>query len=147
VTPCAIYTVHVEMRCTGFLVEPQNQWRVLWLSIKTKVRFLASSSKPRSTVSQFGPQNRQLWFGDLGLKITASVSWVGPQNRQLRFGDLQGQQIFPLMLSNTAFFMKSINASTLLIYSLQRHGPYIQLRSDDIYVDIKKEIMCWMRYI
>jgi hypothetical protein len=31
-------------------------------------------------VSRFGPQNRQLWFGDLGLKITAMVSWFGPQN-------------------------------------------------------------------
>jgi hypothetical protein len=34
---------------------------------------------------QFGPQNRQLWFGDLGLKITATVSWFGPQN-QAGFG-------------------------------------------------------------
>jgi hypothetical protein len=25
-------------------------------------------------------QNRQLWFGDLGLKITTTVSWFGPQN-------------------------------------------------------------------
>jgi hypothetical protein len=32
------------------------------------------------SVSRFGPQNRQLWFGDLGLKITATVSWFGPQN-------------------------------------------------------------------
>jgi hypothetical protein len=31
-------------------------------------------------VSQFGPQNRQLWFDDLGLKIIATVSWFGPQN-------------------------------------------------------------------
>jgi hypothetical protein len=30
--------------------------------------------------SRFGPQNWQLWFGDLGLKITATVSWFGPQN-------------------------------------------------------------------
>jgi hypothetical protein len=28
----------------------------------------------------FGHQNRQLWFGDLDLKITATVSWFGPQN-------------------------------------------------------------------
>jgi hypothetical protein len=27
------------------------------------------------------PQNRQLWFGDFGLKITATVSWFGPQNQ------------------------------------------------------------------
>jgi hypothetical protein len=32
-------------------------------------------------VSWFRPQNRQLWFGDLGLKITATVSWFGPQNQ------------------------------------------------------------------
>jgi hypothetical protein len=36
-------------------------------------------------VSQFEPQNQQLWFSDLGLKITAMVSWFGPQN-QAGFG-------------------------------------------------------------
>jgi hypothetical protein len=36
-------------------------------------------------VSWFGPQNRQLWFGDLGLKITAMISGFGPQN-QAGFG-------------------------------------------------------------
>jgi hypothetical protein len=36
-------------------------------------------------VSWFGPQNRQLWFGDLGIKITATVSWFLPQN-QVDFG-------------------------------------------------------------
>jgi hypothetical protein len=29
--------VHVETRSAGFLVEPQNQRRVSWLSLKTKV--------------------------------------------------------------------------------------------------------------
>jgi hypothetical protein len=39
-------------------------------------------SKPRWwRVSQFGPQNRQLRFGDLGFKITATVSWFEPQNQ------------------------------------------------------------------
>jgi hypothetical protein len=33
----------------------------------------------------FGPQNRHLWFGDLGLKITAAISWFEPQN-QVGFG-------------------------------------------------------------
>jgi hypothetical protein len=28
---------------------------------------------------------QQLWFGNLGLKITATVSWFGPQN-QVNFG-------------------------------------------------------------
>jgi hypothetical protein len=36
-------------------------------------------------VSRFGPQNQQIWFGDLGLKITATDSWFGPQN-QVGFG-------------------------------------------------------------
>jgi hypothetical protein len=36
-------------------------------------------------ISHFWPQNRQLWFGDLGLKITMMVSWFGPQN-QMGFG-------------------------------------------------------------
>jgi hypothetical protein len=56
---CMIRTVHKEMRSMCFLVEPQNQGR---------------------GVSRFGPQNRQLWFGDLDLKIIATVSWFGPQN-------------------------------------------------------------------
>jgi hypothetical protein len=64
VTPCVIYTVHIETRRAGFLVEPQNQcWQV----------FL------------FGPQNRQLRFGDFSIKITAIISLFGPQN-QARFG-------------------------------------------------------------
>jgi hypothetical protein len=52
VTLCVVCTVHMEMRSTGSLVEPQN-----W----------------------------QLRFGDLGLKITAAVSWFGYQN-QAGFG-------------------------------------------------------------
>jgi hypothetical protein len=31
------------------------------------------------------PQNRQLWFGDFGIKITVTVSWFEPQN-QVGFG-------------------------------------------------------------
>jgi hypothetical protein len=37
------------------------------------------------------PQNRQFWFGDLGLKIIATVSWFGPQN-QAGFGLLVAPQ-------------------------------------------------------
>jgi hypothetical protein len=60
VTLCAIYTVHMETRSAGFLVEPQNQGhQVFW----------------------FEPQNRQLRFGDFGLKIITTVSWFGPQNQ------------------------------------------------------------------
>jgi hypothetical protein len=34
---CAVCTVHVELRSVGFFVEPQNQGRVSWLRLKTKV--------------------------------------------------------------------------------------------------------------
>jgi hypothetical protein len=56
-------------------------------------RFLGLASKPMSMVShglaskpiarvcRFGPQNRQLRFGDLAHKITSTVSWFGPQNQ------------------------------------------------------------------
>jgi hypothetical protein len=42
--------------------------------------FFSLSSKPVAQVSRFGPQNWQLQFSDLGLKITTMVSWFGPQN-------------------------------------------------------------------
>jgi hypothetical protein len=64
VISCAVCTVHMEMRSASFLVDPQNQGR---------------------RVSHFGPQNRQLRFDDLSLKITTTVSWFGPQN-QAGFG-------------------------------------------------------------
>jgi hypothetical protein len=58
--PCVVCSVHMETRSMGFLVEPQNQGRC---------------------VSQFGPQNRQLQFGDLTHKIIVTVSWFGLQNQ------------------------------------------------------------------
>jgi hypothetical protein len=39
------------------------------------------ASKPLARVSWFGPQNRQLRFGDLAHEITVTVSWFGPQNQ------------------------------------------------------------------
>jgi hypothetical protein len=43
--------------------------------------FFGLVSKPVARVFQFGPQNRQIWFGDLGIKITVTVSWFGIQNQ------------------------------------------------------------------
>jgi hypothetical protein len=43
------------------------------------------TSKPVVKGFQFVPQNRQLRFGDLGLKIIVMVSWFGSQN-QADFG-------------------------------------------------------------
>jgi hypothetical protein len=54
VASCVVCTMHNETRSACFLVQP---------------------------VSWFGPQNRQLQFGDLGLKITETVSWFVPQNQ------------------------------------------------------------------
>jgi hypothetical protein len=89
VTLFVIYTMHKETRSAGFLVEPQNQGR--WFGLKTiqticqwfglKTTGMVSpglTSKLVVTVSRFGPQNRQLWFGDLDLKINMTVSWFVP---------------------------------------------------------------------
>jgi hypothetical protein len=73
----------------SFLVEPQNQGRMVfqWFGLKTTetvffglasklvaMVFSGLASKPVARVSQFRPQNQQLWFSDLGLKITTTVS-------------------------------------------------------------------------
>jgi hypothetical protein len=72
----------------GFLVEPQYQGLrvVSGLASKSFRRFSLVWPQNRwRRVSWFGSQNRQLWFGDLGLKITATASWFRPQN-QAGFG-------------------------------------------------------------
>jgi hypothetical protein len=69
---CAVCTMHIETRSAGFLVESQNQGR--W--------FLSDlTSKLIGHVFWFMPQNQQLRFGDLGLKITTTVSCFVPQNQ------------------------------------------------------------------
>jgi hypothetical protein len=68
--------------------------QVSWFRLETKVddfsRFdlktggygsCGLTSEPLARVSQFGHQNRQLWFGDLVHKITTMVSWFVPQNQ------------------------------------------------------------------
>jgi hypothetical protein len=64
-TSCVVCTVHVEMRSTCFLVEPQNQGRrfVSGLTVKPLVRF--SSGWPQNWWRRFSPvwpQNRWRWF-------------------------------------------------------------------------------------
>jgi hypothetical protein len=80
--------MHVETSITGFLVEPQNKGRRFVSGLASKLMATVSpglASKPLARVSRFGPQNWQLWFGDLGLKITVMISWFGCQN-QTGFG-------------------------------------------------------------
>jgi hypothetical protein len=112
VAPCAICTMHVETRSTGFLVEPQNQGRRFVSGLASKPMLTVSSglaSKPAATVFSslasklvvtvspglaskpaigfmVEPQNQGGGgFAGLGLKITTAVSWFGPQN-QVGFG-------------------------------------------------------------
>jgi hypothetical protein len=58
------------------VVWPQNHWDCFSrFDLKTDGDgFLGLPSKSRVTVSQFGPQNWQLRFGHLGVKITTTVS-------------------------------------------------------------------------
>jgi hypothetical protein len=52
-----------------------------WFDFKTTMKVSSGlASKPMAEVSRFEPQNRQLRFDDLGLKITAVVSWFVSQN-------------------------------------------------------------------
>jgi hypothetical protein len=84
VTSCAVYTVYVKTRSADFLVESQNQGQRFVSGLASKpvlTVFSGLASKPVARVSRFGPQNRQLRFDDLCLKITATVSWFGPQNQ------------------------------------------------------------------
>jgi hypothetical protein len=78
----------LKTKVNGLLVVwPQNHWYgllVVWPGLASKPlgRFL--SIWPQNwwlRVSWFGPQNQQLQFGDLSLKITTMVSWFGPQNQ------------------------------------------------------------------
>jgi hypothetical protein len=62
-----------ETRDADFLVWPQNQGR--WFAS-------GLASKPLGQGSLFEPQNQQLRFGSLGLKITAMVSWFGLKTKR-----------------------------------------------------------------
>jgi hypothetical protein len=64
------------------VVLPQKHWDGFsYFDLKTGgYGFLGLASKPVVMVSRFGPQNWQLRFGDLGLKITTIVSLFGSQN-------------------------------------------------------------------
>jgi hypothetical protein len=63
VMQCGVCTTHVETRSAGFLVEPQNQDQVSWLSLKIKVDgFLFWASKPATLVWWFVSQNHRVGF-------------------------------------------------------------------------------------
>jgi hypothetical protein len=62
------------------VVWPQNLLR-RFLAVASKPAASGFASKPAMTVSRFEPQNWQLRFSDLGLKITMTVFWFGPQNQ------------------------------------------------------------------
>jgi hypothetical protein len=63
---CVICTVHKKTMSAGFLIWLQHQGQ----------RFVSGlASKPPGRVFWFGPQNRQLRFGDLDIKTTTTVSY------------------------------------------------------------------------
>jgi hypothetical protein len=99
---CAVWTVHVETRSAGFLIEPENQgrWFVSGLASKPLVRFVSGftskplghfvvslaskpvvtvsiglASKPTATVCDwFGLKTTQTLFAGLASKLLAMVS-------------------------------------------------------------------------
>jgi hypothetical protein len=85
----------IGWRRARFIPCTRRLWtRVFWFSLKIKVdgfsRFglktggygsCGLTSKPLARVFLFVPQNRQMRFGDLGHKITATFFWFGHQNQ------------------------------------------------------------------
>jgi hypothetical protein len=71
VTPCAVCTVHMEIRSVSFLVEHQNQGRrfVSGLVSKSLEQFVSGlTSKSLGRFLLVWPQNRWLGFHAWGLK-------------------------------------------------------------------------------
>jgi hypothetical protein len=91
VTLCMVYIVHKEMRSAGFLVEAENQgrWFVSGLASKPLGQFVSGlASKLLGWFLLLLPQNRQLQFGGLGLKIITTVLLVWASKPSgLRFVD------------------------------------------------------------
>jgi hypothetical protein len=82
----AVYGLHCAHRDEerGFLGSASKPRSAVyeWFDIKiTWTVFSSFTSKPMARVFRFGPQNRQLQFGDLGLKITATISLFVPQKQ------------------------------------------------------------------
>jgi hypothetical protein len=74
VASCAVYTVHVDTRSAGFLIEPQNQdWRfVSDLASKPLERFLQFGLKIDGDDFLVEPQN-QGGVGFFGLDLKTSI--------------------------------------------------------------------------
>jgi hypothetical protein len=87
VTPCAVCTVHEEMRSVGFLLEPQNQGRrfISGLASKPLGWFVSDlTSKPLGLFLLVWPQNRRPWFFPVWPQTWWwRVSRFGPQNAQI----------------------------------------------------------------
>jgi hypothetical protein len=78
---CVVYTVHIETKSVGFLVEPQNQGRRFVNGLASKPIGQFSLVWPQSRWRRFSPvwlQNRWLGFLGLSLKTGSSglVIWV-----------------------------------------------------------------------
>jgi hypothetical protein len=68
VTPCVICTVHVEMRSTSFLVEPQNQGRRFVSGLTSKSLGLFVSGLAPKPLGQFDLKNSGDGFSRVVLK-------------------------------------------------------------------------------
>jgi hypothetical protein len=85
-TPCVVYTVHVETRSVSFLVEPQNQGLrfVSGLASNPLGWFLRFDLKTGGDDFLVEPQNQGGGFSGLGLKTGryGSLIWYSKSPRQ-----------------------------------------------------------------
>jgi hypothetical protein len=78
VAPCAVCTVHMEMRSVGFLVEPQNQGRQFVSGLGSKLVATVSSGLASKTVvtilSSLSSKPVAMVFSSLASILVATVS-------------------------------------------------------------------------
>jgi hypothetical protein len=71
-----------DVVCGLYRAQRNEEREFLGLASKPRLTFVSgSASKPLGRIFRFGPQNQQLKFGDLSLKITTTISLFVPQNQ------------------------------------------------------------------
>jgi hypothetical protein len=98
VAPCAVCTMHIEMRSTGFLVRPQNQgrWFVSGLTQNHWDSFSSVwASKPMAMVCEwFGLKTTRTVFVGLASKPVATVcEWFDLKTTWMVFTGLPSKSV------------------------------------------------------
>jgi hypothetical protein len=112
-----VYWLSLKTKVDGLsVVWPQNQWDcllVVWPQNHCDGLSVVWQSKPLERFLWFGLKTGGDGFSWFGLKTGGSGFWFGPQNRQLRFGDLS------FKVTTTVFFCWDLKTKQTLVYRLR----------------------------